>query len=269
MPIREARARPADRQPAPSASTIERPAQDRRPVATRTRPRSSARLHPPCPGSRTRTRNRRDPRRGPGAGRPRSSRRHRRRARRPPTSCRCQLASEPEHQRVDARVGGQHVRAEPDDHHGEPLRLRPARAPRRARRRSRGRAKRGRGAAGADRGHPRERGVARDLERHVRCSNRSTIARASFHGSPTPNVITRSPARAHASGDRGRVVVRRRPPGAHGVRERADDETPGDAFARARRARRVISVTIAASASPSASPSSRWSCRVRSTTCGW
>ena len=107
---------------------------------SRKRRRSSARRRPPCRGSRTRTRSRRARRRGRGGGRRRSPRRRRRRAASPSTSTRGELAFEPDDERVDALVGGEQVRAEPDRRDRAALAPRPRRAPPRARRPSSGRA---------------------------------------------------------------------------------------------------------------------------------
>ena len=81
----------------------------------------------------------------------------------------------------------------------------------------------------------------------------STIARAIFHGSPTPNVITRSPGRAHASAS----VAASSSDGAQPARTSGGSEsttslpeTPSRGASRAP----MMSVTIAASASPSACP---------------
>ena len=111
-----------------------------------------------------------------------------------------ELPLEAEHERVDAVVGGEEVRAEADHDDSEPLARARTRAHLPARWKSRGRANAAAGppipivvsfASGTS---------AFDLDRH--CTSPSTIARAIRHGSPTPNVITTSPGRAQASASR-------------------------------------------------------------------
>ena len=227
----------------------------------RTRRRSCARRRRPFRGSRTRTRSPRGRRRARDGGRPRSSRHRppratRRRRPRPP-------ASSPSSRSTSAStpvVGGEHVRAEPDDEHVEPLvrgeAQRLAELGDRARPRERTRR-----TARADRRQPRERDAVLD-RRHA--GSPSTTARAIRHGSPTPSVTTTSPGRAQASAS---VVASssvgaqpRRTPRGHVV----EHELAGDA-----RERRVTAADARRSRRPrprarAPSPSSWWSWRVRS-----
>ena len=143
---------------------------------------------------------------------------------------------QPQDEHVDAGVGGEQVGAEPDD--GDPEALAPARPSERLlqlgeRPRLGERARR---PAGADRRQPRERDAFLDGTRHA--GSPSTIARAIFHGSPTPNVITRSPGPGPGERERSRIVERRRPARANVRRQRVDDELAADAVARRIAARR-------------------------------
>ena len=103
----------------------EAPAQDLAPVAA-----VGARVHPDaaarsCPGSHTRTRSPRARRRARDGGRRRSAPRLRRRRSSPSVRGLGELAFEPEHERLHARVGDEQVRAEPDRRHREAALARP------------------------------------------------------------------------------------------------------------------------------------------------
>ena len=88
------------------------------------------------------------------------------------------------------------------------------------------------GAARADRRQPRELDAFLEDGRCAHPGSPSTIARAIFHGSPTPKVITRSPGRAQASAR----VAASSSDGAHPARTSGGSESttslPGDALAR-------------------------------------
>ena len=60
----------------------------------------------------------------------------------------------------------------------------------------------------------------------------SAIARATRHGSPTPNVTTTSPGRTQASASARRVVERRRPAAADAARDAVEHELAADARVR-------------------------------------
>ena len=171
-----------------------------------------------------------------------------------PPPCVRQLAREPQHERVDARRRrrARSSRARPTTTSSPAPRAQRERLLELGQRpRPRERARR---PAGADRRQPRR---ARRPPRASRRQRPSTIARAIFHGSPTPNVTTTSPGRAHASA----IVAASSSDGAHPARtcarqrveRRACPATPSRGSSRAP----STSVTIAASASPSACPSSR------------
>src|SRR5262245_28158969 len=107
-----------------------------------------------------------------------------------------QLAVEPEHECIETFVGGEDVRAEPDDEDVEAV---VAREPQRGgqllnRARS---DERPRGSTGADRRQLRERNALLEADDHA--GSPSTTARATLHGSPTPSVTTTSPDRTHDS----------------------------------------------------------------------
>ena len=220
----------------------------------RRRRRSSTLPHPRCPGSRRRTRSRRARRRALGGGRPRSSRRRPRRASCPRVRASASSPASRRTSRSTPVVGGEHVRAETDRRDLELALPRGAQDVLELGERSRlgVRAARGRPCRSSSAG--RARRLPRNGARSV-AGSPSTIARAIFHGSPTPNVITRSPGRAQASAS----VAASSSDGAHPARTSGGSEsttsfpeTPSRGASRAP----MMSVTIAASASPSACPSS-------------
>ena len=182
----------------------------------RRRPRSSTRRRRPFPGSRTRTRSRRARRRGRGAGRRRSPRRRRRRGVRRRRLAAGELAGQPEHERIDALVGDEQVRAEPD-------RPRP-RGPRSAAQRERllelGRASRGR--ANAARGPARAR---------ASCSRASGTSSSIFTQSASSSERRRRGRRRRRRPSARRRPARARP--ARKPRRRPRPRRPGDAASRA------------------------------------
>ena len=253
-------------QPVPSGGGDERSDHDRAPVAS-----VGAGVHPHAPTGRARDRAREleaTERRGACSVQADRVRRaaagRERRSLRPRLD---QLAGEMEDEHVDARrrrrAGSSRARpSRPEARAPAQPRGRPRAPAPTAARHTRARGRRCRSSSAARARRPprrRERSLAAAL---------STIACAIFHGSPTPNVITRSPGRTHASAS----VAASSGAGAQPARTSGGSEsttslpeTPSRGASRAP----MMSVTIATSASPSARPSSWWSRRVRSTTCGW
>src|SRR5438445_1890938 len=105
-------------------------------------------------------------------------------------------AAELQHERVDAVVGDEQVRAEPDRRHREPTLGRPREHMLELGRGLRS-GKRARGPAGAERRVARERDALIDL--HASASSSTATARST---SPAPTVSTVSPARAWAASKR-------------------------------------------------------------------
>ena len=170
-----------------------------------------------------------------------------------------ELALEPEHERFDAAVSRRAGWSRGPRRGRRVLRRARSAAPRRAPRRS--------GTASARAGPPTP--IVVSLASGTSCSmavtlgSPSTTARAIRHGSPTPSVTTTSPGLAHASASAAASSSVRAQPRrvGGGTSSRTSlPVTPGSGASRPS----MTSVTTAASATPSACPSSPWSCRVRS-----
>ena len=139
-----------------------------------------------------------------------------------------EVALEPQHERVDAVVAREQIRAEADRKKRQALVTRESQSgdelvdvpwPRERLRRP----------ADPDRRQARERNRALDL-RHP--GSPATTVRAMRHGSPTPSVTTTSPGRDQCERERRGVVERRRPATPRRWRDIVEDELSADAWKR-------------------------------------